>query len=231
MKFYSKIVIIGIILLTLLVTIFTFISSKEARGNPQRGVRDMIREKLFYTIYKNNKFQFSFKYPKDWELKEYHFKPNRNNQADPHGMGMSVNILRPIGPKEGPLELSLYIVPTKETGSGFSTVDEYAAFTIKGRGTQKTKMLSDIKTTLAGLKAREITILYDTLIPRRLQAAGPTKEGRVVEEWVIIKKQKRWIIIEKDGYFYDLQFEANKDDYSKYIKVYEDAKETFNFVK
>jgi len=161
-----------------------------------------------YTTYTNTKLGISFERPSNWIFEE-------SEQG---------SIISFIGPEEsksgiGYTVLDLWVEPTKEAGGRFVTLSEYDQEVLRNMKYGETKVISLLKTTLAGHEARERIISYVT--PRPLKAVKPT----------MIVTMDRWIVIKKDPYFYQLHFMASEEDYPKYIEAYEHAKKTFKFLE
>ena len=169
-----------------------------------------------YTQYINNEFRFSFEYPSEWKMKLRQYK------MDLYNNGIIITIIGPPESKTGIgyTALNLWVISTKERTGKISTLDEYVEKSLKQNSIGPYKVLSNIESQMADLHARELTILYETYRPSRLPRKAQT----------LVISIKKWIIVEKGDYFYDLLFVSSADDYPKYIEEYEHAKKTFKFI-
>lgn len=208
MKRTTKIIVVIVVLIVVFLTIIMFSGHKEGEEEMEIiGIKG-------YTTYKSQNFGFSIEYPKNWIIREEY-----SLKSEVYHGGIGVNIRGPTESKSGIgyTSLRLQIVPSKEKGGILNNLDEYINYTIENRGIGEVRVISDNITNLAGQNAREVTISYDTKRP--LKSLNQT----------VVSSMVKWIVIKKDGYFYDLEFSTSEDDYPEYIEAYEHAKETFRF--
>jgi hypothetical protein len=109
------------------------------------------------------------------------------------------------------------VVPSKEKGGAFKTLDEYVEHSISRENFGKIELLSDKKIRFNKTKVREISLSSQYKMP-----------PRAIDQ-VLVTRIKKWIVFEHNGYFYDLKYGAGEEDYSKYIKAYKRAKKSFKF--
>jgi hypothetical protein len=132
--------------------------------------------------------------------------------------GITLLIRGPKGERIGS-SLGLLVVPSKKKGGFFETLDEYVKCSIKAKAVRNSNLLSDKKVTFKNSQAREILLSNQFKVP-----------PRAVKQ-VLSTSMETWIIFEHDGYFYDLHYNAGEEEYLEYLKAYEHAKETFEFLQ
>lgn len=171
------------------------------------------KDEMVYSAYTNNEYNVIFDYPSDWQVSE----PCRID-SDFYKGGVGI-IFK--GPSEtisgiGYTMMGLTIVPSSQKGGELADINEYLERTIlaRGYGDYKVEAKGEIL-LVSGQKGYEATISYDTYRPMDLI------EKRKVP--VI----KTWFVIQKNGYFYDLEFSASARDYKTYLPAYQKAKATF----
>jgi len=168
-----------------------------------------------YTQYINKEFGFSFEYPSEWEMKL------RPYQMDLYDNGIIITIIGAPESKTsiGYTALNFEVISTKESNRRLSTLDEYVKKSLKENSIGPYNILSNTESQMAELPARELAILYETYRPSRLPRKAQT----------LVISIKKWIIIEKGDYFFELLFVSSADDYPKYIEEYEHTKKTVKF--
>jgi hypothetical protein len=173
-------------------------------------------EKIEYNVYRNKEFGFMLEFPKNWDIKVQ--KPLSGFYAG----GLIISIQ---GPKEsksgvGYNVLSLWVVPKNQHDREFTSLNEYASNSIMENSVGLPRILSDNTTTISGLDAREISICYDTY--------RPLDSPRELQKLIVTKI--KWIVMERNGYFFELEYHSSENDFNRYVPVYEHAKSTFRFI-
>lgn len=156
----------------------------------------------------NPKFDFSFLYPTGWKVREIEAKDysevfiaGPRNEADTLTLSLIVSI-----------------IPAREKGGSFSTLDEMMAdYLAKYEPSVNFREISRAWGTFAGVDAVEIEISYTFPLPINNVNA---KETPIME---------RKIIFKKDSQFYELAYTAVAEDYYTYLESFKDAVSTFKF--
>lgn len=169
-------------------------------------------EEMTYTTYTDTDHGVSFDYPANWQKGELD-----KLASDFYRDGVEITFK---GPPEsvagiGYTALTLTVTPSSKNGGELSDLKDYFEKTILARGYGDYKVESKEEITLSsGDKGYEATVSYDTFRPMRSieRQKIPTKDT--------------WLVIEKNGYFYDLEFTASAKDYGTYLEAYRKAKDT-----
>jgi hypothetical protein len=154
----------------------------------------------------NPKFDFSFHYPSDWQVREIE--------------GTSCAEVFILGSRNREntysLDLTVRVTPINEQGDGNlgALVTDYLT---KNKRAPKFREISRVEGSLAGFDAIEIEISYATLLP--INTVNP-KETRIIERRIFLKRGK---------HFYEVIYSAVEEDYFKYLDAFKDAVRTFEF--
>ena len=164
------------------------------------------RESYAKFISANPKFDFSFLYPSGWKVREIEAKDYNEvfiagprNEADTFTLSLIVSV-----------------IPAREKGGAFSTLDEMMAdYLAKYESSVNFREISRAWGTLVGVAAVEIEISYTFPLPINNVNA---KETPIIERKIMFKKGSQ---------FYELAYTAVAEDYYAYLESFKDAVRTF----
>jgi hypothetical protein len=156
----------------------------------------------------NPRFNFSFLYPSDWQLREV--------------TGTDYDEVFILGPRNKAntysLALAIRVTLSRESGGRYSSLGElivdYLARCQSSTGFQE---ISRAYGYLADVEATEIEIGYT--IPLPINNLNPQKTPIV----------ERRIFFKKGEYFYEVIYRAVKEDYYQYLEAFRDVVRTFEF--
>lgn len=201
-----SVVLSGLVVIVISVVMLGFGYGIKARRAP------VIRGIGTYRLYEGNRsgVAFKFEYPGNWRLEEEAME-NRN--------GYWISFLGPVNKAETRRAgLDMFITPSSENDERFATLEKYVDYSIQQESIGETEVVFNKDTSFRGYEAKEIQISYTMLLP--IMSENP-------QETLI---HQRWIIINKDGLFFDLYYSAAEGDFEQYLEVYEHALETLEFM-
>jgi len=167
-----------------------------------------------YSLYKSqsNTFLFSFAYPSDWNV-------NDENAPDSNNLVFSI-----VMPGSGfsfqnrfSAAIILMVSPTKERGGLLSGIDEKAGLYLRSGE----KVLLNESVLVGGVNG------YEVVTQRTTGLVSPSEQASVQS----VDVTNHRILLEKDGYIYNIDLAANSNDYQLYRPVIEEIKRTFKFSK
>jgi hypothetical protein len=156
----------------------------------------------------NPKLDFSFLYPAGWKVREIEeknysevFIAGPRNEADTFTLSLIVSV-----------------IPAREKGGAFSTLDEMVAdYLAKHESSMNFREISRAWGTLVGVDAVEVEISYTFPLPVNNVNA---KETPIMERKIMFKKGLQ---------FYELAYTAVAEDYYANLGSFKDAVRTFKF--
>ncbi len=170
-----------------------------------------------YVDYDNQHFDFTAMVPQTWTLYE-HYDEDRV-------FGHVVRYIF-VGPPEsvsgvGFTAIEFRFVPTVAMGGSIATLDAYVSETL----VQKNRIDGSVVDQPAdapflGLTGKETTIAYPTQRP---------VVGTVDNPPVDVTTIKKWICIERNGYFVEVSIHSSSNDIDLYQPVYDQAKNSMSF--
>jgi hypothetical protein len=154
----------------------------------------------------NPKFDFTFLYPRDWQVREIEepsygevFILGPRNRDDTYSLDITVRVTS--------------IAPDSDASLG----DLVADFLTRSGQLSKFRVLSRTDGSLLAHDASDVELTYVTLLPINSVRA---KETAIIERRIFLKRGNR---------LYELIYSAVEDDFYRYFDAFKDAVCTFEF--
>lgn len=170
-----------------------------------------------YVGYDNGHFDFTALVPQAWTLYE-HYDEDRV-------FGHVVRYIF-VGPPDsesavGFTTIEFRFVPSTQMGGTIPTLEDYVNETLVQKNrTNGSVVIPPAEASFLGQGGKEMMIEYQTERPAVGSEDTPS---------LLVTTQKKWICVERNGYFVELSIHSSSEDFDFYQPVYEQAKSSMSF--
>lgn len=170
-----------------------------------------------YGTYDNSHFDFTALVPQAWTLYEHY---------DEDGVFGHVVRYIFVGPPDsfsgvGFTTIEFRFVPSVQMGGTLSTLDDYVNETLVQKNrTHGNVTMPPLEVSFLGQSGKEMMIEFSAARPAVGSEDTPS---------MLVATKKKWVCIERNGYFFELSIHSSNVDFDLYEPVYEQAKNSVLF--